>query len=185
MFNRTNLLIVGLACASAVLGLGLSLWMRPAPAPRPEPTGTQQILSVGDVSGAISLPDRDGKTRQLSEWRGQLVVLNFWASWCGPCREEMPMLDQVRPRYAAQGVEIIGVAAEDASAALAYLQQEPVSYPILINAPGDPIDVSLHFGNRQSVLPYTALIGRDGRLLDARMGTFSEQALDAWIAPHL
>lgn len=186
MFNRTNLLIVALACASAALGLGLSVLLRPLPAPLTKPMGAQmQILGVGDFSGAVSLPDREGLPRRLSEWSGKLVVLNFWASWCGPCREEMPMLDRARARYAAEGVEIIGVAAEDASAALAFLRQQPVSYPILINAPDDPIDVSLHFGNRQSVLPYTALIGRDGRLLDTRIGTISEQALDAWIGPHL
>ena len=184
MFNRTNLLIVALACASAALGLGLSVLLRPLPAPLMKPAGAQ-ILDVGDSSGAVSLPDRDGQTRRLSEWSGKLVVLNFWASWCGPCREEMPMLDRARARYATEGVEIIGVAAEEAPAALAFLKQQPVSYPILINAPDDPIDVSLHFGNVRSVLPYTALIDRDGRLLDTRVGTISEHALDAWIAPHL
>jgi thiol-disulfide isomerase/thioredoxin len=184
MFNRTNLLIVVLACASAALGLGLGALLRPDAEPS-LPLVQSRILDVGDFSGEVSLPDRDGRTRRLSEWNGKLVVLNFWASWCGPCREEMPMLDRARQRYAERDVEIIGVAAEEASEALAFLQRQPVSYPILINAPDDPIDVSLQFGNRRSVLPYTALIDRNGRLLDTRVGTISEQTLDAWIAPHL
>lgn len=95
------------------------------------------------------------------------------------------MLDRARTRYAARGVEVIGVAAEEAPVALAFLEQNPVSYPILINSPDEPPDVSLTLGNTQSVLPYTALIGRDGRILATRMGNFSEQALDDWIAPYL
>ncbi|HET9032124.1 MAG TPA: TlpA disulfide reductase family protein [Dokdonella sp.] len=189
MFNRTNVFIVLLALASAGLGLGLSALLRPSASPAV--TSTQSatsrvpVLDIGQPIGEIRLPDRDGKSRQLSEWSGKLVVLNFWASWCGPCREEMPMLDAMRARYASRHVEVIGVAAEPATDALGFLKQNPVAYPILINAPEDPLDVSLHFGNTQSVLPYTALISRDGRLLATRMGNFSEQALKEWINPYL
>lgn len=184
MFNRTNLLIILLAMASAGLGLGLSALLRPAAEPV-VPSSHSAALAIGDAAGAIRLPDREGQPRSLSEWNGKLVVLNFWASWCGPCREEMPMLERARARYAARGVEVIGVAAEEAPAALAFLEQRPVSYPILINSPEDPPDVSLTLGNTQSVLPYTALIGRDGRILATRMGNFSEKAFDDWIAPYL
>jgi thiol-disulfide isomerase/thioredoxin len=188
MFNRTNLLIILLAMASAGVGLGLSflLGARSAPvAVAPLHAGQDNVLGVGDAVGEIRLPDRDGKSRTLSEWSGKLVVLNFWASWCGPCREEMPMLDRMHARYADRNLEIIGVASEPAADALAFLEQNPVSYPILINTPDDPLDVSLHLGNTQSVLPYTALIGRDGSILATRMGNFSELALEEWIKPFL
>ena len=190
MFNRTNILIVLLAVLSAGLGLGLSALLRPSSTSTPlisaQPAAASvPVLDVGDLVGDIRLPDRDGKPRELSEWSGKLVVLNFWASWCGPCREEMPMLDAMRARYASKGVEVIGVAAEEAADALGFLEQNPVAYPILINAPDAPLDVSLHLGNTQSVLPYTALISRDGRLLATRMGNFSERSLQDWISPHL
>ncbi len=184
MFNRTNLLIILLAIASAGVGLGLSLLLRPA-SPVVSAAPQSSGLGIGDRIDDISLPDRDGKPRRLSEWKGKLVVLNFWASWCGPCREEMPMLDAMRTRYAPKGVEVIGVASEPAADALGFLKQNPVTYPILINAPDDPLDVSLHLGNTQSVLPYTALIGREGQILATRMGNFSEQSLEDWITPHL
>ena len=185
MLNRTNLLIVLLAVASAVIGLGLGSLLQPSTLPVGIAKSHEKVLSVGDPSGDISLPDRDGRPRRLSEWVGKLVVLNFWASWCGPCREEMPMLDRMHARYADHGVDVIGVAAEESADALAFLEQNPVSYPILINSPQDPLDVSLHLGNTQSVLPYTVLIGRDGHLLATRMGNFSEQSLQEWLAPYL
>lgn len=186
MFNRTNLLIIVLAIASAGIGLGLSAMLRRGPAPPQAPlVSTPGVLAVGDATGDVRLPDRDGKPRSLAEWSGKLVVMNFWASWCGPCREEMPMLDRAHQRYAARGVEVIGVASEEAPAALGFLQSHPVSYPILINSPADDVDLSLRFGNTQSVLPFTALVGRDGRILATRMGSFSEKALDDWIAPYL
>jgi thiol-disulfide isomerase/thioredoxin len=186
MLNRTNLLIILLAVASAGVGLGLSFLLGARTATvAPGATTQDSVLKVGDALGDIRLADRDGKSRALSEWRGKLVVLNFWASWCGPCREEMPMLDRVRARYADRSLEIIGVASEPAADALGFLDQNPVSYPILINAPDDPLDVSLHLGNTQSVLPFTALISRDGNILATRMGNFSEPALEEWIKPYL
>lgn len=184
MFNRTNLLIVLLAAASASIGLGLSILLRPSALP-PSVAAAAKVLAPGDPVGDIRLPDREGRSRSLSEWNGKLVILNFWASWCGPCREEMPMLDRMHLRYADRGIEVVGVAAEGSTDALAFLAQNPVSYPILINAPDDPVDVSLHLGNTQSVLPYTALIGRDGHVLATRMGNFSEKSLQEWITPYL
>jgi thiol-disulfide isomerase/thioredoxin len=187
MFNRTNLLIVLLAIVSAGLGLLLSVALRPdsTPAMQPLASTPAQTLGVGDVRDDVRLPDREGKTRALSEWDGRVILLNFWASWCGPCREEMPLLDRARARYAEQGLEIIGVASEEAAPALAFLAEHPVSYPILINAPSDSTDVSLRFGNTRNVLPYNVLIGRDGRILSTKIGNFSEHSLDQWISAHM
>lgn len=184
MFNRTNLLIVALAITSACLGLGLSALLRPAP-PAQAGVGMADVAAIGEKVDAIDLVDVEGKSRSLAEWNGKLVVLNFWASWCGPCREEMPMLDRAHAKYSAQGIEVIGVAYEAAADALAFLDEYPVAYPILINAPDDPVDASLRLGNTQSVLPFTALIDRDGRLLKVRVGNFTEASFEEWIAAYL
>ena len=185
MLNRDNLLIIALALANALGGLALSLWLRPSTPPPATAPARAATLAVGDARDDLALPDREGRTRQLSEWDGKLVLVNFWASWCGPCREEMPLLDRARAKHAARGFEVIGIAAEEAEPALAFLRENDVSYPILINAPGDAIDVSLRFGNTRSVLPYNVLIGRDGRIVASRIGNFSETGLESWLAPHL
>ncbi len=186
MFDRGNLLVLALAVASALGGLALSLWLRPATPPaQTAAVAATPTLAVGDLRDDIELDDRDGAPRRLSEWDGRLVVLNFWASWCGPCREEMPILDRLHMRHAARGLSVIGVAEEDAAPALAFLAENPVAYPILVDPPGAGIDVSLRFGNTRSVLPYNVLIGRDGRILATRIGNFDEAGLERWIAPHL
>lgn len=184
--DRGTLLIVALAIAGALGGLGLSLWLRPAaPAPGVTVTAPAATLAIGDLREDVVLPDREGRQRRLSEWDGRLVLLNFWASWCGPCREEMPLLDRAQTRHADKGLAVIGVAAEDAEPALAFLDRHPVDYAILIDAPGASPDVSLRFGNTRSVLPFNVLIGRDGRILASRVGNFDEAGLERWLAPHL
>lgn len=187
MFNRTNLLIILLAFASAGTGLGLSFLLRPHPvAPAAEAGSAQsRVVAIGQRPDAISLPDREGSRRRLDEWTGKLLVVNFWASWCGPCRDEMPLFENLHQQMAEQKLAVIGIASESAEDALGFLAQNPVSYPILINAPDDPRDVSRHLGNTHSVLPYTVLIDRNGVLAATHIGSFSEQSLRDWIAPFL
>ncbi|MEO8461018.1 MAG: TlpA disulfide reductase family protein [Dokdonella sp.] len=184
LFNRTNALIVLLAVASAGVGLLISEWLRPVARPASASPATPD-LKIGDQRPDVTLPMLDGTPRRLSSWDGKLIVLNFWASWCGPCREEMPLLDRARKRHAGQGLEVIGIAADNTADAAGFLREHPVSYPILVDSPQAGPDVSQRFGNSRSVLPYTVLIGRDGRVLAQRFGNFSEDALERWLAPHL
>jgi thiol-disulfide isomerase/thioredoxin len=182
MFNRTNLLIVLIAAAGALAGFFAGGFLHPqAPLPVPNP----HALKVGDASTPVRLPDVDGKSRALAEWQGKLIVLNFWASWCGPCREEMPLLDRSQQRYAERGLQIIGVAADTTLATKAFLARHPIHYPILIDDPDRGEDVSAAYGNTRSVLPYSVLIGRDGAVLAQHAGNFSEAGFTSWIEPHL
>lgn len=182
-FNRQNLLIIVLALASAGAGLLASLWLRPAPRDVAVERGVV-ALKVGDRRDAANLPDLDGNTHSLAEFDGKLLLVNFWASWCGPCREEMPLLDRTRTRHADRGFEVVGIAAEDVAAARGFLAQFPVDYPIRINDPALGPDLSLRYGNTRNVLPFNVLIGRDGRIVAQRVGNFDEAGLEAWLAPH-
>jgi len=143
------------------------------------------MLKVGDAAPPVQRPDVDGKPRALAEWRGKLVLVNFWASWCAPCREEMPLLDRTQERFAAKGLQIVGVASDSAADTRTFLDAVPVHYPILIDDPAKGEDLSETFGNDRDVLPYSVLIGSDGRILARRAGNFTEAKLEAWLSPYL
>lgn len=183
MFDRNHLLILVLAVAGAAAGLMLGGWLRP-PAPAPAQHAAP-ALAVGAQRPSTSLPDLDGATQSLSAWDGKLVLLNFWASWCAPCREEMPLLDRTQKQLAAKGLQVIGIAVDSAEATRGFLAEFPVAYPILVDDPESGGDVSTRFGDNRGVLPYNVLIGRDGRVLAQRFGNFSEDNLLAWLEPHL
>lgn len=183
-FDRTHLLVVALAIAGALGGLGLGMWLRPTVPLAIRPSHSL----IGQARPALELPDLDGRPQSLDRWNGRLVLVNFWASWCAPCVEEMPLLDRARQRYTGSGLEIIGIASDDPEATRAFLHEHAVGYPILIDDPakaGPRGDASLAFGDDRSVLPYSVLIGRDGRILAQRFGNFTEASLDAWLRPHL
>ncbi len=182
MFNRTHLLIVALALAGALGGLLAGSWLRPLP---PSARGGEAKTLVGSPRPDATLPGLDGQPQSLAQWDGKLVLLNFWASWCGPCIEEMPLLDRAQQRLAGRGVQVVGIAADNAAATKAFLDEHPVRYPILVDDPERGHDLSLDYGNTRSVLPYSVLVGRDGRILAQRFGNFSESGLDQWLAPHL
>lgn len=182
MFNRTNLLIVLVAILGAALGLfaGSRIGLPPE---REVPAGVT-VLKPGDLRADLQMPSADGTAHRLSDWNGQLLLLNFWATWCGPCREEMPLLDHTGAKLAAQGLRVVGVAIDDVATVQDFLRDNPVRYPILIGDAIDP-DPSLTFGDTRSVLPYSVLIGPDGRILAQRAGSFSSSSLNDWLGPHL
>jgi thiol-disulfide isomerase/thioredoxin len=178
MFNRTNLLIVVVAIVGAALGL-LAGQRFDKPAERPASPGVI-VSKIGEIRPDLQLADTAGKPRRLSEWSGRVVLINFWATWCGPCREEMPLLDRARGK---NGVEVIGVAVDEPAAVKEFLQDNPVGYPILL-ASNDG-NAELMFGDTRSVLPYSVLIGKDGKLLAQRAGSFSPEMLKSWLSENL
>ena len=181
MFNRSNLAIVAVAILGAALGLFASTHMNGF-AEKPVPPGVT-VLKVGDVRADLELNDATGKPRRLSEFDGKYVLLNFWATWCGPCREEMPLLDATHEKFAGKNLHVVGIAIDDSEAVRDFVKRYPVRYPILIS--GDDEDPSLRFGDTKSVLPYSVLIAPDGKLLAQRAGYFTEETLTRWLAPHL
>jgi peroxiredoxin len=118
------------------------------------------------VAGDFALPARDGGTLRLSELRGQVVMINFWATWCGPCRQEMPLLEQLHAKYEPLGFTLLGVNVEpDSAPAAEFLKRVPVTFPILFDRESK---VSEQFG--VEAMPSTVLIDREGRVRHVHRG---------------
>jgi peroxiredoxin len=134
------LLVAAMPCATAA----------PAPVPAPD----------------FTLPTRDGGSVQLSSLKGQVVMINFWATWCGPCREEMPLLEQLQAKYEPLGFTLLGVNVEaDSAAATAWLKSVPVSFPILFDTRNA---VAEQFGVMG--MPSSVFVDREGRVRHVHRG---------------
>lgn len=122
---------------------------------------------------------RDAEDNELafSKWRGKVLVVNFWATWCPPCREEMPGFSRLQEKYAAKGVQFAGIALDSAANVLAFSQKEKVSYPLLIGE-ADAASLARELGNAKLGLPYTLILTTSGEVRFTRMGGISERELD-------
>ncbi|MGH8173250.1 MAG: TlpA family protein disulfide reductase, partial [Rhodanobacteraceae bacterium] len=142
-------------------------------------------FKIGDLVASVARPDLDGAAHTFGQWQGKLILVNFWAAWCGPCREEMPLLDRMQQRLGGKGLQIVGVAVDNPAAIREFLARVPVRYPILVDDPELGKDLAGELGNSRSVLPYTVLLDREGRIVARRAGNFSESSLNAWLSPYL
>jgi thiol-disulfide isomerase/thioredoxin len=138
-------------------------------------------LEVGTPLAAFHLPDANGRPMRVPT-PGREVLINYWASWCGPCVEEMPILREFARRNGAKGTQIIGIALEVEADSRAWLSANPLPYPTLFEPPS-ATDSSVALGNARGLLPYSVLVGTNGRVLATRTGPFEDVTdLEAWLA---
>lgn len=180
--------IAGLGAATLILGPGALLgtpigeWVfkRLYPSGPSLPDG-RAVISIGDTVPPMSLQDVDGQAVTLQPG-GRPLLINYWASWCPPCVEEMPMLDALASSQPADGVQVIGIALDENINVIRFLDENPVSFTIRLEESG-PSDSSVMLGNARGVLPYSVLIDAEGRLQKTKLGAFRKDELESWIAP--
>lgn len=166
---KQTLAVLTLGAVGLLLGAGVYLWLEP-PAPPAQPE--------------LTLEDLDGQQHALTDYRGELVVVNFWATWCPPCMEEIPMLIEAQEALRAQGLRILGPAMDDKAAVARFVERQGMNYPVF----ADPAQVGpalSALGDTQGALPYTVVIDRDGKLVESHHGKLDRDEFDALIAPYL
>jgi len=173
-------ILVAAAGAGLIAGLAMRLtgWSEPATPIAP--------AAAADVAGlmAAQLPDTKGQKQTLEQWRGQVLVVNFWATWCTPCRQEIPAFIKVQQKWASRGVQVVGIAIDEDDKVRPYAAQLKINYPILI-AGLDGIELARQAGNRVGGLPFTVILNRKGVLAHAQLGGVNEQKLEALVQPLL
>jgi len=139
---------------------------------------------IGERRPDYTLGSSSGAMTSARDFDGQVVLVNFWATWCAPCREEMPMLSATRDRWQTGGFEVVGIALDDVAQARAFADELGISYPVLIGST-DVMTVPRLYGNQSGVLPYSVLIDRQGIIQWTRLGELEEQELLQRLEPLL
>lgn len=168
-----NLVLFAIAVAALAGGYWLSQWLRTPSA------------AVSNASGQLlefTLPDVDGRPRHLGEWRNKILILNFWATWCPPCREEIPLLIAVQKKYAAQGVQVVGLALDRAEGVKAYGVSAGINYPLLVHD-SDMLKIMELYGNRSGALPFSVVLDRQGTIVTRKLGAFRGAELENILKP--
>lgn len=127
---------------------------------------TERFVPVAELKSRpnFTLSDLEGVDRSISEWDGKVLLVDFWASWCIPCRAEMPAFNELRAKYGDQGFEIIGIAADERDKVEEFIAQFPIDFPVVYGDVFDTMDLSAEFGNEYGGLPFSVFIDRDGNI---------------------
>lgn len=128
----------------------------------------------------FALADLGGKQHTAAEWDGKVTVVNFWATWCPPCKREIPAFIDLQQQYAARGVQFVGIAIDVKDDVAAYVDQAGITYPTLVGE-SDAVNVSRAFGNRLDALPYTVIVNRRGDISFVQRGELSREVAEQQI----
>jgi thiol-disulfide isomerase/thioredoxin len=130
---------------------------------------------------ALSLSDLNGKPQNLGQWTNKPLVLNFWATWCAPCMEEIPLFIQAQNKYAQKGLQFVGIGIDNPEKMRALASQTGINYPLLAGQ-DDGMAFSGRCGNTLNILPFTAFIDRGGQIVEVVSGSVSEAKLEQLLA---
>lgn len=163
--RREAVILLGVGVAAA--GAGIAFW--------PHVNGL--LHPDREVLHTAQLTDLSGKLRSIDEWQGLILVLNFWATWCPPCREEIPGLVRARDKLRSSGVEFLGIAIDQEAKVTAFTRTVPVTYPLLL-ADANGLELLRRLGNPSGGLPFTVVLDRRGGIVHRNLGAITQQKIE-------
>ena len=170
--TRSLLATLAIAILCAAAGVAFYQWQ-----------GGNRGESPGEAAQllfAAQFPGTDGKAQALSQWRGQVLVVNFWATWCDPCREEIPGFIKLHSQFRERGVVFVGIAVDQRDKVETYAREIGMNYPVVIGGL-ESMDMARQLGDSKSVLPFTLVLDRTGRIALSHLGAISAARLEATI----
>lgn len=164
--------------AVGLLGLAAGIYFgTETPGPTPPP------IAAAALSG-LALPDADGKEQRLDQWRGKVVVVNFWATWCAPCREEMPEFIKAQRELGPKGLQFVGIAVDQPDKVRQFAAEIGLNYPTLVGGFG-AMELSKTLGNSVMALPFTVVLNRAGAIVHTQLGVLKPDKLTAIVGQLL
>jgi thiol-disulfide isomerase/thioredoxin len=165
-----------------MLMAGIAIWLDQPDAEKSETAAV--VRTTNATAGAIyaaRFADTDGVIHELGKWQNQLLVINFWATWCAPCKEEMPMFAKMQEKYRQDRLQIVGIAVDSSVNVAKFKMTLPVGYP-LFPAESRAMEFSKRLGNRLGLLPHTVIIRQGGEVIFSRMGVVQQSEFEEIVA---
>ncbi|MEO6565789.1 MAG: TlpA disulfide reductase family protein [Casimicrobiaceae bacterium] len=126
----------------------------------------------------LALPDPAGKEQRMDQWKGKVLVVNFWATWCAPCREEMPEFMKAQSEYGSKGLQFVGIAVDQADKVAQFEKEIGLNYPSLVGGFG-AMELSRTLGNKLMALPFTVIVDRKGTIVHTQLGLLRPDKLES------
>ncbi|HEY1077648.1 MAG TPA: TlpA disulfide reductase family protein [Fontimonas sp.] len=169
---RSLLIVLALALLSGLGGFAAYHWLV-----RPQ-------VVVGTVAPAIVMTDTDGQAHALAAYQGRWVLINFWASWCAPCMEELPLLVAAQQRFADRGLQVLGPALDEREPVLAAVKHFGINYPVSADFTGASAAMEA-LGNQRGALPYSVLLDPQGQIAETVLGALTAESLETLLTSKL
>lgn len=171
--GRRSLLVAGVALGGLALGGGVAWWLRSRGVPEKSADAT------GDPFWAMQWQTPDGSPLAMASFKGRPLLLNFWATWCAPCVEELPLLNEFYRQNRADGWQVLALAVDRPEPVRAFLRQMPLDFPVAMAATAGA-DLGRTLGNVAGGLPFSVVVGSQGLVLQRKLGKLKPADLEAW-----